>query len=97
MKRIAERSRRFRRDLKQALKGRYRDIVAEGGELDNVVDALALGLPLPEKYHDHALHNNWEGYRECHIRPDLLLVYAYIDDDVLRLESLGSHSEILGL
>ena len=91
-------SSRFKRDYKRKLGGIYRDIIAKpDGELWRVVDILADDMPLPAKYNDHPLHNNWEGFRECHIRPDLLLIYAYIDDDLLRLERLGTHAEIFGL
>ena len=53
-------------------------------------------LTLANDYHDHDFHGNWEGYRECHLAFDLLLVYRY-EDDSLILERLGSHSEVLGL
>jgi mRNA interferase YafQ len=49
---------------------------------------------LPEKNHDHALTGAWVGYRECHIRPDLLLIYRKPDAITLRLARLGSHSEL---
>ncbi len=52
------------------------------GLLEDVVAALAMGEPLPEKNKDHALSGNWVGHRECHILPDWLLVYR-IEDDVL--------------
>ena len=77
--------------------GRYRKVLLPGGELRKVVALLEHGMSLPVSYKDHALHGQWEGFRECHIKPDLLLVYAYVGDDVLRLERLGSHSEIFGL
>jgi mRNA interferase YafQ len=51
---------------------------------------------LPEKYHDHALSGDWFGYRECHVKPDLLLIYKKPDDKVLRLARLGSHSGLFG-
>ena len=49
---------------------------------------------LPEKYFDHSLSGNWNGYRECHIKPDLLLIYRKSDQSTLRLARLGSHSEL---
>ena len=88
----------FRQDLKRELRGRYRnDVLCPHGELWEIVDILARDILLPYSYHDHALHGDKEGSRECHIRPDLLLVYRYEGDDLLILERLGSHSEILGL
>ena len=89
---------RFRRDFKRKLGGRYYNVIVKpGGELWEVVDALAENMPLLYVYHDHALQGEYEGCRECHIRPDLLLVYRYVGDDVLMLERLGSHAELFGM
>ncbi len=41
----------------------------KGGEFDTVKDMIANDIPLPPKYKDHPLHHNWEGSRECHIKP----------------------------
>lgn len=49
---------------------------------------------LPEKNLDHGLSGEWNGYRECHIKPDLLLIYKKPDQFTLRLARLGSHSEL---
>ncbi|MBS6227107.1 type II toxin-antitoxin system YafQ family toxin [Veillonella sp.] len=49
--------------------------------LDNVIDMLRQGQTLDIKYRDHALTGNYEGYRECHIKPDWLLIY-YIENDM---------------
>ncbi len=67
------------------------------GLLEDVIAALAMGIPLPEKNRDHTLSGNWAGHRECHILPDWLLVYR-IDDDVLvlTLSRTGSHSDLFG-
>ena len=63
--------------------------------LDDVVDLLRQGRQLDEKYRDHGLSGNFAGFRECHIKPDWLLVYL-IEDDVLTLTLVdtGSHSDI---
>lgn len=61
-----------------------------------VVALLAADRDLPLSYRDHALVGDWSGYRECHLKPDLLLVYRKPDDDTLRLVRLGSHSELFG-
>lgn len=63
--------------------------------LDEVVDILRQGLPLDEKYHDHALSGDYKGFRECHIKPDWLLVYL-IENDILTLTLVdtGSHSDL---
>ena len=63
--------------------------------LDDVVDQLLLGMQLEEKYHDHALSGNFSGFRECHVKPDWLLVYL-IENDILTLTLVdtGTHSDI---
>ena len=55
---------------------------------------LAADEPLPTRQRDHALSGNGSGYRECHIKPDLLLIHKKPDDDILRTARLGSHSEL---
>jgi photosystem II stability/assembly factor-like uncharacterized protein/mRNA-degrading endonuclease YafQ of YafQ-DinJ toxin-antitoxin module len=52
--------------------------------------------PLSEKHRDHALSGEWRDYRECHLKPDLLLIYRKPDSQVLQLVRLGSHSELFG-
>ena len=66
--------------------------------LFNVVDMLAKGEILPEKYKDHNLTGNFKGFRECHIQPDWLLLYK-IDNDklILLLTATGSHSDLFKL
>ena len=50
--------------------------------------------PLPEKYQDHPLTGEWNDHRDCHIKPDFVLIYRLVGDGVLQLERLGSHSEL---
>ena len=64
--------------------------------MSTVVALLLSGQVLPENSRDHALSGDWVGYRECHIKPDLLLIYRKPDPDTLRLARLGSHSELFG-
>ena len=63
--------------------------------LDDVVEALGQGHKLDAKYGDHALHGNWEGFRECHIQSDCLLVYL-VENDILTLTLVetGTHADI---
>ncbi len=49
---------------------------------------------LPEKFRDHELKGEWKGFRDCHIRPDLILIYRRPSADRLQLVRLGSHSEL---
>lgn len=65
-------------------------------DLKPVLVALATDEPLDVRYRDHDLSGDWAGYRECHIKPDLLLIYRKSDADTLRLARLGSHSELFG-
>jgi mRNA interferase YafQ len=58
--------------------------------------ALATDRPLEARHRDHDLGGNWNGYRECHVKPDLLLIYRKPDANTLQLARLGSHSEIFG-
>lgn len=63
--------------------------------LEQVVDFLAKGDMLPEKYKDHALSGDYLGFRECHITPDWLLVYAVKNETlVLTLSRTGTHSDL---
>ena len=92
--RSIKRTAAFKRDLKR---GVYRFIIKV--ELKDIVERLAMDLPLDEKYRDHELKGNRAGFRECHIRPDLLLIYRLQDGeiDLVVLARLGSHSEIIDL
>jgi len=87
-----ERTSRFKRDYKRETKGRHRASLDES--LIAVLRALVMDTPLPERYRDHALSGDWSGYRDCHIKPDLVLIYEKPDDDTLRLIRIGSHSEL---
>lgn len=60
-----------------------------------LIDKLANGEALEPKHNDHALSSNLQGTRECHIKPDLLLIYEKFDD-ILQLNTLrvGSHSKL---
>jgi mRNA interferase YafQ len=90
--RTIDRSTAFRRDYKRVrASSRYRDIDAR---LNAILELLAADEPLPPSNRDHALTGDWVGYRECHVRPDLLLIYHKHDQDGLRLARLGSHSEL---
>lgn len=81
---------RFKKDLNIAKK--------QGKDLDklfSVVETLANGKVLEERYRDHGLTGIYRGTRECHIEPDWLLIYEVNDDKlILMLTRLGSHSEL---
>lgn len=69
--------------------------VGDRALINQAVKILANGETLEPRYKDHPLVGNYIGFRECHIKPDLLLVYE-IRDDVLELylAATGSHSEL---
>lgn len=83
-------SNRFRKDLKLAAKRGLRL-----DELNTIVEQLAAGQTLPERNRDHALTGDYIGFRECHIRPDWLLVYR-VDGDALELFLFrtGTHTDL---
>ena len=83
---------RFKRDYKLAIKRGL-----EISLLDDIIRALSRGKTLPEKNKDHDLSGEWKGYRECHVKPDWLLIYK-IDDNVLvlTLTRTGTHSDLFG-
>lgn len=89
-----ERSSAFKRDYKRIkATPRHRNVDVL---LTQILSLLLDDRPLPESNRDHALSGNWSGYRECHLKPDLLLIYKKPDVEVLRLARLGSHSELFG-
>ena len=66
--------------------------------LDQVVTMLQNNIPLQEKYRDHELKGKYQGFRECHIQPDWLLIYLK-DNDVLTLTLVdtGSHTDLFNM
>lgn len=81
---------RFKKDLKIARKRGY-----DLSLLGFVVDTLAAGKELPEKYKDHSLTGNYVGCRECHITPDWLLIYEVFEGELfLYLTRTETHSDL---
>jgi mRNA interferase YafQ len=70
--RTIKRTSRFKRDYKREAKGQHRRTLDR--DLLMAVSLLAADAPLPEKYRDHALTGDWADHRDCHIRPDLVLI-----------------------
>ena len=91
--RTIERSSAFKRDFKRA-KAAPRHRRDLDSLVSTVVARLASDQALPNNNRDHGLSGAWAGYRECHIKPDLLLIYSKLGADTLRLVRLGSHSEL---
>ena len=92
--RTIERTTAFKRDFKREKSGQHKR------ELDVLVSTtislLVEDVPLPEKSRDHPLGGEWRDHRECHLKPDLLLIYRKPSADLLQLIRLGSHSELFG-
>jgi mRNA interferase YafQ len=84
---------RFKKDVKREKKGQHAKDVEQ--RLKEVVDLLCEDKPLPAAKSDHPLKNQG-GDRECHVKPDLLLIYRKPDDETLQLIRLGSHSDLFG-
>lgn len=82
----------FRKDYKRIKKRRY-----DMSLLENVIQTLLEEKLLAEKYRDHSLTGNYTGFRECHILPDWLLVYAIRQDKlVLTASRTGTPSDLFG-
>jgi mRNA interferase YafQ len=92
--RTIERSSAFKRDYKREARGRHKPTL--DADLIPILAALADDQPLEPRHRDHDLGGDWAGYRECHVKPDLLLIYRKPDAVILRLARLGSHSELFG-
>lgn len=88
------RSTRFKRDYK-LMKKRGKDM----DKINSVILMLANDEELPPALCDHPLSGNWSGFRDCHIKPDWVLIYQKIDNQLLaleelRLEATGTHSDL---
>ena len=90
--RTIRRTAHFKRDYKRTKGGRHRATVDE--DLRAVVLLLATDTPLPTRYRDHPLIGDWHDHRDCHVKPDLILIYRKPDATTLELVRLGSHSAL---
>lgn len=86
-------TRKFKKSLKLAKK-RGLDL----NLLEKVITSLQNNIPLEEKYRDHELRGKYQGFRECHIAPDWLLIYMKEEDIlVLTLIDSGTHSDLFNM
>jgi mRNA interferase YafQ len=92
LKRRLERTRQFKRDYKRVSRGRYGRTL--DARLAPILLALANDQALEVRHRDHALSGAWSDFRDCHVRPDLVMIYQKPDEATLRLVRLGSHSEL---
>lgn len=84
-----EYSSQFKKDFKKITKKPIADIL----EVGYIIAKLQRAEPLDARHVDHALAGNWQGFRDCHIKPDLVLIYR-IHHDCLQLARIGSHSDL---
>jgi len=82
----------FKKDYKREGRGRY--MATLDNDLFSLVEILARDQPLEPKQSDHSLSGEWKEHRDCHIKPDLVLIYQKPDSETIRLVRLGSHSEL---
>lgn len=91
-------SKKFELDYTNAFAKDLKKIKKRGYNIDlmqQVVNKLQDGEQLEPKYKDHLLTGNWNGYRECHILPDWLLIYRVYDEKLLLvLTRTGTHSDL---
>jgi mRNA interferase YafQ len=92
--RTIERTTAFERDYKRVKKGPHGRRLDE--LLTSVVSSLANDEVLAEALRDHALRGPWADHRDCHVKPDLVLIYRKPDENTLQLVHLGSHHELFG-
>jgi mRNA interferase YafQ len=83
---------RFKKDYKRVKAGRHGKVIDK--LLTDILDLLLVDADLPRKYVDHALTGEWNDHRDCHLKPDLILIYSKPTPDELNLVRLGSHSEL---
>lgn len=83
---------RFKQDYKRVKKGRHGQMILS--DLEDIVAQLADDVPLAANLRDHQLTGEWRNHRDCHIKPDLVLIYRKPDDERLQLVRLTSHAEL---
>ena len=90
--RTIKQSVQFKRDLKRESKGQHKQALQK--DFVSLISLIATDQLLAKKYRDHPLTGDWKDHRDCHLRPDLVLIYSKPDSQSLHLVRLGSHSEL---
>ena len=83
-------STKFKKDVESARKRGW-----DLSKLTAILDLLIDEEPLPDRCRDHQLQGEWQGFRDAHIAPDWLLIYAVQDGELL-LARTGTHADIFG-
>ncbi|TWX68297.1 type II toxin-antitoxin system YafQ family toxin [Colwellia sp. C1TZA3] len=86
-------SSQFKKDFKKDFKKVTKLSIPEIIDVGNVISTLQKGLLLDARYVDHSLIGNWHGFRDCHIKPDLLLIYR-IHETYLQLARVGTQNDL---
>ena len=84
------RTSQFRRDFKKRILN-----TADEAALEDVLQRLISGTPFELRHRDHPLLNSRDNVRDCHVKPDLVLLYE-LEEDEVRLRRLGTHSDLFG-
>ena len=90
--RTIERTSQFKRDYKREAQGAHRETLQ--ADFVAIVSALVDDRPLEARQRDHALTGEWKDHRDCHVRPDLVLIYRKPDAETLQLVRIGSHAQL---
>lgn len=86
-------TKQFKRDFKRESKSsHHKKFLAS--TFPSLINSLALDESLADRYRDHSLSGDWKDHRDCHIKPDLVLIYRKPDKKTLELVRMGSHSEL---
>lgn len=78
----------FRREGKSRKIRNFQELFVE------IIDLLVRDEILPRRMRDHSLKGDYSGIRECHIAPDLLMLYFKSGENLLTLVRMGSHAEL---
>ncbi len=92
--RTIERTKQFKKDYQRELMGKFNKTLER--RFTEILQYLVHDSKLPVKYMDHNLQGEYSDCRDCHIYPDLALIYQNNTSDILKLIRLGSHSELFG-
>ena len=90
--RSVRRTAQFRRDFRRVKRGVHASHLDE--TLLAALELLVADTPLPDRYVDHPMKGRYADCRDCHLRPDLVLVYRKHGSDALELVRIGSHAQL---
>ena len=93
--RTIEYTTQFKCDYKREIKGKHKAVFSD--LFVEIIDTLARDEPLAAKHRDHALSNNWQDHRDCHVKPDLILIYRKPDTQTLQKEEQVGQTSLLEL